>query len=61
MRIDVPEDDARIWEQIFAVKSQVGALMRLSDDLCHQGPYRNSTCQTRKVNLPGVCNRDEVP
>ena len=35
--------------------------MGLSDDLCHQGPYCNSTCRTGKVNLPDVCNRDEVP
>ena len=56
-----PKTILEFWEQIYAVKSQVGALMGLSDDLCHQGPYRNSTCRTRKVNLPGVCNRDEVP
>ena len=35
--------------------------MGLSDDLCHQGSYRNSTCWTGKVNLSDFCNRDEVP
>ena len=56
-----PKTILDFWEQIKAVKSQVAALMGLSDDLCHQGAYRNSTCRTGKVYLPGVCNRDEVP
>ena len=56
-----PKTILEFWEQIKAVTSQVGTFMGLSDDLCHQGPHRNSTCRTGKVNLPGVCNPDEVP
>ena len=61
MRSDVPEDDPRVLVTVLGEFGEFWALMGLSDDLCHQGPYRNSTCRTRKVNLPGVCNRDEVP
>ena len=61
MRTDVLEDDPRILGTDKAVTSQVGTLVKLSDDLCHQGPYCNSTCRAGKVNLPDVCNRDEVP
>ena len=55
-----PKTILEFWEHIKAVRSHVGALMGSSDDLCHQGPHRNSKCRTGKVNLPGVCNRDEV-
>ena len=55
MRTDVSEDDTRNLGADTSrkeLKSQVGALMGLSDDLCHQGPYHNSACRTGKPICP---------
>ena len=52
MRTDVPKDDPRILGTDKSRNESGRDLLGFSDDLCHQGPYRNSMCRTRKVNLP---------